>query len=124
MNRETGQMIFDRFIREYRHDLAKFVREVYGVAPWPWQAEASAEYDKSVDAQGRLSIRSGHGVGKTAWFSWVMCHRLTCFFPQKTMVTAPSSAQLDDALWPEFKTWLGRLPPLLQELFEIKSDRV
>ena len=38
-----------------------FVRDVLGATPEPWQAEAL----EAVGRHDRVSIRSGHGVGKT-----------------------------------------------------------
>jgi phage terminase large subunit len=72
----------------------------------------------------RISARSGHGVGKTATESFVICCHALTRFPQKTVCTAPTSSQLFDALASEVKTWLGRLPAFLQQLFIVKSDRI
>ena len=44
--------------------------------------------------------------------------------PQKTVATAPTSAQLKGALLPEVKMWGTRLPPVLQELFDIKAEGI
>jgi hypothetical protein len=49
---------------------------------------------------------------------------LLCRFPQKTVATAPSAAQLKGALVPEVKMWFNRLPLPLQELFDIKAEGI
>ncbi|MFW1856958.1 hypothetical protein, partial [Acinetobacter ursingii] len=47
-----------------------------------------------------------------------------CFYPQKVVATAPTSAQLFDALAAETKSWITRLPPALRDLLEVKADRI
>ena len=49
---------------------------------------------------------------------------MLCFYPQKTVCTAPTAAQLFDALFAELKSQLLRLPPALQQLFEVFSERI
>ncbi len=91
---------------------------------YPWQREALAAYDRAAQdrTHARISIRSGHGVGKTTLLAWLLWHRILCRFPQKTAVTAPSEKQLFGALWAEFETWSKRLPKTLRGLVEIKAD--
>jgi hypothetical protein len=45
-------------------------------------------------------------------------------YPQKSVVTAPTAAQLFDALYSELKSWINKLPPILKDLFEVFSDRI
>src|SRR6476620_3273933 len=45
-----------------------FVRDVLGAGPEPWQAEAL----EAVGKRDRVSIRSGHGVGKTTLEAWLI----------------------------------------------------
>jgi len=45
-------------------------------------------------------------------------------FPCKVVVTAPTSSQLFDAMFSELKRWIGELPKELQQLLNVKSDRV
>jgi len=45
-------------------------------------------------------------------------------FPSKTVVTAPTTAQLFDALFSELKRWASKLPLPLQELIEVKAERI
>lgn len=77
------------------------------------------------DARERLmSIKSGHGVGKSTLLAWLMCHHLLFRYPQKTVVTAPSSTQLWDALWAEFRSCIEKLPAHWRDLLNPKADRV
>jgi phage terminase large subunit len=72
----------------------------------------------------RVAVRSGHGVGKTTVLAIAIILHALFRFPQKTVCTAPTSGQLFDALAAEVKTWIGRLAPELQSLFEVKSERI
>lgn len=106
---------------EYRYDPIKFVRDIFKVEPYDWQAEAFRKYIKY---ESKLAIRSGHGVGKTAFLSWLSIHHLFTHFPSKVPCTAPTSHQLFDLLWAEIAKWTRRMPEAMKERIEIKSDRV
>ena len=43
------------------------------------------------DGERKVSIRSGHGVGKSTAASWVMLWYLITRYPVKIVVTAPTS---------------------------------
>jgi hypothetical protein len=45
-------------------------------------------------------------------------------FPNKVVVTAPTSGQLFDALFAEMKRWINELPRNLKDMVTVKSDRV
>ena len=66
-----------------------------GVLDWWWEAS------KKLVAKRRLSIRSGHGVGKSAFLSITILWFMSCYFPTKIPCTAPSAHQLSDVLWAE-----------------------
>lgn len=113
--------IFEDFAVSYRDDRVNFVKNVFNVTPDPWQEECLAYLDSGGT---RLAVRSGHGVGKTTFLSWVIIHFELTRWPQKTAVTAPSATQLNDALIPECKHWINRLPPILRDQFILKTDRL
>jgi phage terminase large subunit len=112
---------FIEFIRRYRGDPVLFVREVLGVEPDDWQKEFLTAI-----AQGKrqISVRSGHGVGKSTAASWAMLWYFMTRYPVKVVVTAPTAAQLFDALFAELKSWALRLQPALRELIEVKQERI
>ena len=112
--------IFSEFIEKYKSDPVRFVRDILGQEPDPWQIELLEESQKS----RLLAIKSGHGTGKSTCCAWLMLHHMLCFYPQKTVCTAPTAAQLFDALFAELKSQLLRLPPALQQLFEVFSERI
>lgn len=70
-----------------------------GVLDWQWKAS------ELLVERRRLSVRSGHGVGKSAFLSWTILWFMTCYFPCKVPCTAPSSHQLSDVLWAELAMW-------------------
>lgn len=99
----------------------RFVREVLGADPDPWQEGVLLAFGRG---ERRISIRACHGPGKTAVAAWLVCYMMFCRFPQKTVATAPSRGQLEDALVAEVEKWMKRLPPALLELVEIKKNRI
>ena len=112
---------FVAFLKKYRNDPVKFVREVLKVEPDPWQAEL---LNKVATGQRKISVRAGHGVGKSAAASWTIVWYFLTKHPCKIVLTAPTSSQLFDALFSEVKSWIRKLPEALQTLLEVTSDRV
>jgi phage terminase large subunit len=112
---------FIQFITLYRADPVLFVKEVLGVEPDEWQKDFL-----TVVASGerKISIRSGHGVGKSTTASWAMLWFLLTRYPVKVVVTAPTSAQLYDALFAELKRWVKELPQPIQDLLDVKQERI
>ena len=68
----------------------------FGATPEPWQREVLDYYDSQRNPDQyaiRISIASGHGVGKTTLLSWLVIHHCLTLYPQKTAITAPSAPQ-------------------------------
>ena len=112
---------FEEFTLQYMDDPVLFVKEVLGADPLPYQAEF---LEAIATGERKISIRSGHGTGKSTSASWAMLWYLLMRFPNKVVVTAPTSGQLFDALFAELKRWIGELPKPIQDLLTVKSDRV
>lgn len=116
----------------YPNDPLKFATHVLGFlspgTPNPngepqlesWQVEALT----ALRTETHISIRAGHGVGKTCFecivILWFMCTR----FPFKIPITANSQDQLRDVVWPELRKWSGRLPEPLREQLDIQAERI
>lgn len=99
-----------------------FVRHVLGVERIEdWQLEVLQALD---NGETRISIRSGHGVGKTALCAWLIVHFILFRQGVKIPVTAPSSKQLIDGLIPECHLWLGRLPDFLRAQVNTIEGRI
>ena len=108
-------------IARYARAPIAFVREVLGAEPDPWQMLALRAL---AHGHTRLSIRSGHGVGKTAFAAWSVVWFCCTRAPFKVAVTAPTSPQLEDALLPEIKKWFARLPEGWRNLFDITAGHI
>jgi len=96
-----------------------FVTDLLGVTPEPWQSEAM----QRLADDDKVSVRSGHGVGKSALDSWCILWFMSTHFPAKIPCTAPTGHQLQDILWAELEKWHRRLPEAWRNLFSHKSDR-
>lgn len=80
---------------------ALFAKEVLGADPTEQQWDAS----RKIVEKRRVSIRSGHGTGKSTFMAWCVLWFLACYFPAKVPATAPTSHQLEDVLWAEIAKW-------------------
>ena len=109
------------FAERYRDDWPGLIRELFGVEPDDWQAEELSAVQRG---ERRISIRSGHGVGKSAFASWVCICAILTEPTVKVVITAPSGPQLWDALYAEIRLWMNLLPEALRECYDIKADRI
>jgi len=112
---------FKEFVERYYDEPVLFVREVLGQEPDDWQAEALMAI---AGKERKISIRSGHGVGKSTFASWAAIWFVSTRYTCKVVITAPTSNQLYDALFAELKGQMRKLPDYIYELFEVKADRV
>lgn len=111
----------EEFTAAYYDDPVRFVREMLGADPFPYQEEFLRAL---ASGERKMSVKSGHGTGKSTTASWAMLWFLLLRYPVKVVVTAPTSSQLFDAMFAELKRWINELPKELQELLNVKSDRV
>lgn len=104
-------MIDPAAILFYADHPVQFVQDIIGIDPDREQARIL----QSVADNSMTSIRSGHGVGKSAVEAWtVIWFMATRPFP-KVPCTAPTKHQLYDILWAEISKWLRNSPALEQE---------
>lgn len=68
--------------------------------------------------KNRITVRSGHGIGKSVTFAWLIIWYLFCHKDAQVPVTAPTSEQMHDVLWKELSVWHKKMPIALQGLFE------
>jgi len=121
MQKTPAKNPFLDWIDRYKNNPVLFVREVLGQEPEAWQEEA---LQAIAAGERRISIRSGHGVGKSTFASWAAIWYPLTRYTCKVVITAPTSSQLFDALFAELKGQMRKLPPHLLELFDIKQERI
>jgi len=118
---QPEQNPFDAFRERYYWRPGLMVREVWAVTPDKWQDDVM--HDVAM-GERKISIRSGHGVGKTTTLAWLIIWFILTRYPQRTVCTAPTSSQLFDALAAEVKRWIGLLPENLRALLDVKTDHI
>jgi hypothetical protein len=98
-----------------------FIKEILGAEMEVWQEETIDELDSGGT---KISVRSGHGVGKTALCAWLAVHFLCFRDDVKVIVTAPSADQMKDGLIPEINKWIGRMPLWMKKSLSVTTERV
>jgi phage terminase large subunit len=88
----------------WSYDPVQWVQDQFGATPDEWQTAAL----KALGDGKSVAIRSGHGVGKTAFLAWSVLWWLDTKTYCKIPCAAPTEHQLVDHLWPEMQTWLTR----------------
>jgi hypothetical protein len=109
-----------QLVERYFDKPVLFVEELLGANPDYWQAEVL----RSVVTNDNIAIRSGHGVGKSAFLAWTILWWLMTRHPAKVACTAPTAHQLEDVLWGELAKWHRKLPDLMQRVLSMKSSRL
>jgi hypothetical protein len=85
--------------------IVRFVREVIGGQPTPYQEDILRHFA----AQRRVAVRAPHGAGKTSLSAWIVLWAVAVFDPDvKVITTAGVRRQLERFTWPEIKKWAGR----------------
>ena len=144
---------FLKILSRWKSSPTMMVLEAFGVKPDPFQAEAlthlatkpatfedylqgrlvsgpisQTEYDNlrqeyETGVFGKVTIRSGHGVGKSTLEAWAVLWMLTTHYPVKIPCTATSRDQLQDVLFSEIAKWHSKMPEALRSEIEVTSDR-
>lgn len=99
-------------IRYYARNPVDFVEDIIRAKPDSNQKAIL----RSVEAEPMTSVRSGHGVGKSAVESWAIIWFLCTRPYPKVPCTAPTQHQLFDILWAEAARWIRNNPALKKEL--------
>ena len=82
--------------------------------------------EKAIRGTGkrRISVKSGHGVGKTTNLSMLILWYLFCNQDAQVPCTAPTTDQMHDILWKELALWLGRMPKPFRDCYEWTTDHI
>ncbi len=94
----------EALIDVYWDDPVAFAEDMLSFDPDEWQRTAMMD----VAHHPRTSIRSGQGVGKTAFEAALVIWFLCCRPNPKVICTAPTRQQLHDVLWAEVAKWLEK----------------
>ncbi len=111
---------FSETLLKLRNDPELFVRHVIGAEPQAWQVEAL----RAIAADDKLALKSGHGIGKTAFLSWLILWWLLTRYPTKIVATANTAHQLNDVLWTEVDKWARQMPDGFRNQLEFTKDKI
>ena len=106
-------------VKRYYSDPVAFVKDSFGAKPTAQQEEVL----RALSSRKKVSVRAGHGVGKSALASWAIFWFLLTRPESKIICTAPTFHQLYDVLWAEAAKW-RRKSSLMTELFDYKQRRI
>ena len=107
-------------IKRWREEPVTFIRELFQIEPEKWQAECL----NALAVNDKISIRSGHGVGKSAFLSWAILWFISTRTNARCPTTAPTAHQLEDVLWAEILKWIRQAPDWYQKELEVSSGRI
>lgn len=99
-------------IKEWREFPVKFIREIFGVEPDIWQAQALNAFARQDISSMRIAMKACVGPGKTAVMAWIGLNFLVCYGDRgehpKGACVSVTADNLKDNLWPEFSKWMQR----------------
>ncbi len=107
---------------------AKLCSKLENFVKYVLKAEPSAQQldlIRAVDNGERfISVKSGHGCGKTSALSWIAIWWALTKYDAKIPITAPSSPQLLLTFMPELRKWINVLPKILRDEIIVKTDEI
>lgn len=89
-----------------------------------WVILLAVEKSLKYAAPKRISVASGHGIGKDTCISWLILWYLFCFPDAQIPCTAPTSEQIHDILWKEISIWLQKMPDDIKDYYDWASGYV
>lgn len=72
----------------------------------------------------RISIVSGHGIGKSMMLSLIILWFLFVHPDSQVACTSPGSEQLYDVLWKELKKWIEKMPEGMADMYIWESTHI
>ncbi len=82
-----------------------------------WLICRAVEQGINGQAQRWISVRSGHGTGKSSIMAMLILWFLFCWRDAQVPCTAPTSEQMHDILWKELAKWLNLMPDAVKGLY-------
>lgn len=72
--------------------------------------------------KNKISISSGHGIGKSNVLAMLILWYLFCFKDSQIPCTAPTAEQMHDILWKELAAMHKRMPKAIQDKYEWSAN--
>jgi hypothetical protein len=120
MKRQNPERYYWWKMEQYRDNPIAFVREMIGAEPTQHQIEALTNLANGT----HVSIKSGHGTGKTTYLSWAILWWNYTRKNARIPCTAPTEAQLKNVLWAELSLWHNEMDKFFKDKFVITSDKM
>jgi len=108
------------FIEQFYWDPVGFVRVIIEADPTREQMEIL----QALVQNRHVSVRSGHGIGKSSSLAWLILWFLCTRDKPKVPCTAPTGQQLYDILWAEVAKWHRQMNPIFRFKLEVTTSRV
>lgn len=115
----VGDIRAEQQRRHWRDDPVRYVRDVFGIEPDAWQADALTAFPHC----NRLAMKACKGPGKTAVLAWFVWNFLDTRPHPRVAATSISEANLSGNLWRELAKW-QRISPRLREEYEWTATAV
>lgn len=94
-----------------------------------WQQSAVLEGIRRVvvDYKGqknKIAVSTGNGIGKSCLAGWVIPWFLFSFRNSIIPCTAPTASQMNDVLWKEVSSWIGKMPKVYKDLYDVTAGYI
>ena len=103
---------------EWKNSPLQFVTDCIQAVPSSQQVELL----QSMGKEKRVTVRSGHGVGKDCTAAWIALWFLVTRPYAKVVVTAPTNRQLRDIFLAEISKWLRQ--SIVADEFIVRKDSI
>ena len=126
---DRGLLDYAALCARWRKNPVLYARERMGVNPTRQQQQMLMAIAPS---GAKVTVRAGHGVGKTTCLAIIIWWHLECFSFCKIPCTAPTASQLRLVLWSELRKVLRRADdqaakdgmPKLSDMFTFIQDKI
>jgi len=124
--------------KKFKESPIYFIEKVWGLIPerdntkfvkgkhitWQQHDILLAVESSLKEGKKRISVRSGHGIGKSTTMSWLVLWFLFCYKDAQIPCTAPTTDQMHDVLWKEVSKWLHLMPEQIRTKYEWSNNYV
>ena len=114
-------MLSEEAINYYYDHPHEFFQDILKTHPTKQQEEILNQVPIAIKSKKNISVKSGHGTGKTFVESGLIIWFLATRYKAKVVTTAPTQAQLFDVLWSELSKHNDN--SLLRSQFEMTATR-